>query len=69
MFTTPAQGHSRRTDSLYGTHRIAFDTGNLYEAAYRVTGESKVVLHRDLGGIFYLLRRSPQRIRESTCGH
>ena len=46
-----------KLDGVQGAHcgdGIALDTGNLHESVNGVAGESKVVLHSDLCGIFYL---------------
>ena len=64
-----AQRHSSGIDGFYGSHGVALDAGDLHEAANRVAGESKIVLHADLGGILDLPWPSTERSRESSRSH
>src|SRR3546814_17839781 len=41
-------------DGLDGAHRVAFDAGDLDEAANGIAGEAEVVLHADFGGVLDL---------------
>jgi hypothetical protein len=47
-------GHAAGVDGLDCAHAVAFDTGNLDEAADGVAGHAEVVFHGDLGGVFDL---------------
>src|ERR1700744_2087143 len=50
-------------------HGVAFDAGNLYEAADGVAGHAEVVFHADLGGMLHLPIGSVHGGHESTSGH
>ena len=51
-------GEAAGVDGFDGTHTVAFDAGDLDEAADGVAGHAEVVFHGDLRGVFDLVVRS-----------
>ena len=62
-------GQPRRFDSLDRANGVAFDTGYLDQAANRIAGQAEIMLHADLGRIFYLQRGSAPSSRQTGCSH
>src|SRR5690348_1092491 len=59
MLAVATQGHARGIDRLHRAHRVAFDAGNLHQAADRIAGQAEVVFHADLGGVLDLASEPP----------
>lgn len=60
MAAVAAEGDAGGADGLDGADGVAFDAGDLDEAADRVAGEPEVVLDADLGGVLDLLGVPPR---------
>jgi hypothetical protein len=69
VLAAAAQRHARGVDRLDAGHRVPFDARDLDQAADRVAGEAEVVLHRDLGGVLDLARRSSHHFGQAARGH
>ena len=69
MGAVTTQRHTRGINCLHCAHGITFYTGNLHQAANRVTGQSKIMLHGDLGGIFDLLGRAASHLGQGPGRH
>ena len=65
----PGEGEIRGGDGFYGTHAIALNTGHLHQATNRVAGQSKAMLHRNLGSILDLTWASSHGGGEPGSGH
>jgi hypothetical protein len=50
----PVQGQRRRGDRLDRAEGVALDAWDLHQPADRIAGYARVMLHRDLGGVFHL---------------
>jgi len=62
-------GEAGGVDGFYGAHAVAFDAGDLDEAADGVAGHAEVVLHGDLGGVLDGGGISVERGDEAAGGH
>ena len=62
-------GHAAGVDGFDGSHAVAFDAGDLDEAADGVAGHAEVVLHGDLGSVFDLRVGAVECGDETTGGH
>jgi len=62
-------GEAGGVDGFYGAHAIAFDAGDLDEAADGVAGHAEVVFHGDFGGVLDGGGVSVERGDEATGGH
>ena len=69
MHAVAQHGEARGVDGLDRTHRVAFNAGDLHEAADGVAGEAEVVLHADLCGVFDLRVGAAQRRRQPRRRH
>ena len=56
-------------DGFDGAHAVAFDAGDLHEAADGVAGHAEVVFHGDFGGVFDGGGVSVERGDETSGGH
>ena len=62
-------GHAAGVDGFDCAHAVAFDAGNLHEAADGVAGHAEVVLHGDLGGVLDLGVGAVECGDQSAGGH
>jgi len=62
-------GEAGGVDGFYGAHAVAFDAGDLDEAADGVAGHAEVVLHGDLGGVLDGGGISVERGDEAASSH
>ena len=62
-------GEAGGVDGFDRAHGVAFDARDLDEASDGVAGESEVVLHADLGGVFDLLGGASEKFDEGPGGH
>ena len=59
MLAVAAQSDTRGIDRLDRRHRVALDTGYLYQSADRITGQAQVVFHANFSRVFDLLGVPP----------
>ena len=69
MRSVASHGHARGIDGFHGSHGIAFDTGDLDQAAHRVARESQIVFHADLGSLLNLFHGATERFDEAGRRH
>nr|WP_232791413.1 hypothetical protein [Streptomyces capitiformicae] len=69
MGAVAAHGHAGGGDGFDGGHAVAFDAGDLDEAADGVAGEAEVVFHADLGGVLDLFGAAAEDFGEGAGGH
>ncbi len=69
MRAVAAQRNACRVDRLDRAHGVALDARDLHQPAHRVAGETQVVLHADLGGVFHLVRRAAAHLGKTRRGH
>src|SRR6185312_14659290 len=63
------QRHATGVDGFHRAHRVAFDAGDLHQAADRVAGEAEVVFHADLGRVLDLHQVAAERGGEAAGSH
>ena len=69
MLATATQRHPRGADGFHRTHGITLDAGHLHQAADRVTGQAKVMLHRDFSGVLHLSGGAAQSVGQGARRH
>lgn len=69
MRTVTAQRKRGRGYGFGRVHSVAVDAGNLHKSPHRVASHAEMMLKRDLGGVFDLLRRAAEHGTEACRRH